>query len=65
MAALHVMYSEDSTKRQIPSLIDATSDELLTGLKDKLFTSLDLVNVSSLFLAYLFIQNNFEAPLES
>lgn len=46
MAALPA-YSEDSTKCQVPSLIDATSDELLSGLEQERFTSLDLVNVSS------------------
>lgn len=46
MAALPA-YSQDSTKCQVPSLIDATSDELLSGLEQERFTSLDLVNVSS------------------
>lgn len=45
MAALRV-YSEDSAKCQLPSLVDATSDELLSGLKQGLYTSVDLVNVS-------------------
>ncbi|KAI9730901.1 MAG: hypothetical protein M1834_005619 [Cirrosporium novae-zelandiae] len=41
--ALHV-YSEGPGKCQIPSLIDATSDQLLSGLNQKCFTSVDLVN---------------------
>lgn len=51
------MYSKDSIKCQIPSLIDATSDELLSGLKQELFNSVDLVNVSSCF--FFFPRNIF------
>ena len=43
--SLHV-HSAASTKCQIPSLLNATSEELLSGLKQKCFTSIDLVNVS-------------------
>lgn len=64
MAALPV-YSEDSTKCQVPSLIDATSDELLSGLEQELFTSLDLVNVSSSHSPNVLIysQKQFDTPL--
>jgi amidase len=37
---------------EIPSLIDATSDELLYGLSQNMFSSVDLVNVS----CYIFLQ---------
>jgi len=36
---------------QIPSLINATSDQLNSGLEKKRFTSVDLVNVSHSFLS--------------
>lgn len=71
MAALPA-YSEDSTKCQVPSLIDATSDELLSGLEQERFTSLDLVNVSSFppphhhpptLPAYWFIRKNNLIPI--
>ena len=45
---LSQMRHDQSTKCQIPSLIDATSDELLSGLEKGCFTSVDLVNVSRL-----------------
>ena len=35
-----------SGSRQIPSLLDATADQLITGLEREWFTSSDLVNVS-------------------
>lgn len=54
MAARYVC-SKDSTKCQIPSLLDATSDELFSGLKQELFNSVDLVNVSSIFFPPLLI----------
>lgn len=65
MAALPV-YSEDSTKCQVPSLIDATSDELLSGLEQESFTSLDLVNVSSSHPppnVLIYSQKQFDTPL--
>lgn len=34
------------SSRQIPSLLDATADQLMTGLERQWFTSSDLVNVS-------------------
>lgn len=35
-----------SSSRQIPSLLDATADQLITGLEREWFTSSDLINVS-------------------
>lgn len=58
MAAGPPVYKEkeeelDSTSKcRIPSLIDATSDELLSGLQRGFFTSLDLVHVSPFFSTY-------------
>lgn len=57
MAAGTAVYKEeeelDSTSKfRMPALIDATSDELLSGLQRGFFTSLDLVNVSPLFSTY-------------
>lgn len=53
MAAGTPVYKEeelDSTSKcRMPALIDATSDELLSGLQRGFFTSLDLVNVSPFF----------------
>ena len=37
---------ERASSRQIPSLLDATADRLITGLEREWFTSSDLVNVS-------------------
>lgn len=42
---------------RIPPLIDATSDELLSGLQRGLFTSLDLVNVSPFLLRVFTVLN--------
>jgi hypothetical protein len=40
------VHSKSSSKCQSLSLIDATSDQLMSGLNKKCFTSVDLVNVS-------------------
>lgn len=60
MAAGTPVYEEeeevDSTsKYRMPALIDATSDELLSGLQRGSFTSLDLVNVSPFFSKHITI----------
>ena len=57
MSAGPPAYKEDeeldaTSKCLIPSLIDATSDELLSGLQKGYFTSLHLVNVSPFFSVY-------------
>lgn len=41
------------TNTTLPSLSDATIEELATGLEAKLFTSVDLVNVSALDCKYI------------
>lgn len=40
---------KSSSSGQIPSLLDATADQLLTGLEREWFTSSDLVNVSQIW----------------
>lgn len=41
---------QKSSSRQIPSLLDATADQLITGLEREWFTSSDLVNVSQFWI---------------
>lgn len=52
VARLHQIARGVGSKRsrtgQIPSLGDATSDQLISGLNQKVFTSVDLVNVGRL-----------------
>lgn len=57
MAAGTPVYKEEqeldaTSKCRMPALIDATSEELLSGLQRGFFTSLDLVNVSPFFSTY-------------
>ena len=45
---------------QIPSLIDATSDELLCGLSQDIFSSVDLVNVRCYIFLQVSVQRHYQ-----